>query len=217
MNADRDMIQELQRLKMAWLAAEESGNKQEQIALIRNLSTHPEVQAELVDFIAAYYATSSYEDEPLLTLTQRANATALERVMGATTTQVSTASPSIATLSELRKARNLTKQAAARGLRLSADVWEQFERGAIELASLSQRQLERLAGFFQVSSEQFGSLLTDSSPSFVLNRRQTRQGVRKAAQEEANDDGDKGGKKQSFKRVISRSTMSEEDKQFWLS
>ena len=217
MNADRDMIQELQRLKMAWLAAEESGNKQEQIALIRNLSTHPEVQAELVDFIAAYYATSSYEDEPLLTPTQRANATALERVMGATTTQVSTASPSIATLSELRKARNLTKQAAARGLRLSADVWEQFERGAIELASLSQRQLERLAGFFQVSSEQFGSLLTDSSPSFVLNRRQTRQGVRKAAQEEANDDGDKGGKKQSFKRVISRSTMSEEDKQFWLS
>ena len=212
MNADRDMIQELQRLKMAWLAAEESGDKQEQIALIRNLSTQPGVQAELVDFIAAYYATSTYEDEPLLALTQRANATALERVMGATTAQVSTSSTSIATLSELRKARNMTKQAAARGLRLSADVWEQFERGAIELASLSQRQLERLAGFFQISSEQFGSLLTDSSPTFVLNRRQTRKGVQQSSQEEASEP-----KKQSFKRIIARSTMSEEDKQFWLS
>ena len=213
MNADKDMIQELQRLKMAWLAAEESGDKQAQIALIRNLSTQPDVQANLVDFIAAYYATSSYEDEPLLALTQRANATALERVMGTVATQASTASTSIVTLSELRKARSMTKQAAARGLRLSADVWEQFERGAIELASLSQRQLERLAQFFQISSEQFGSLLTDSSPTFVLNRRQTRKGVQQSSQEEATTE----PKKQSFKRVISRSTMSEEDKKFWLS
>jgi transcriptional regulator with XRE-family HTH domain len=217
MNADRDTtyMNELQRLKMAWLAAEESGNTQAQVALIRDLSTRPNEQAALVDFIAAYYASSTGEDEPLLALTQRANATALERVMGTAATQVSpvNASAAIATLGELRKARNLTKQAAARGLRLSTDVWEQFERGAIELASLSQRQLERLAQFFQVGTEQFSSLLTDSSPTFVLNRRQTRQGVQKASQEEAASE----HKKQSFKRVISRSTMSAEDKQFWLS
>ena len=213
MNVDREMIQELQQLKMAWLAAEESGNKQAQIALIRNLSTKPDVQADLVDFIAAYYATSTYEDEPLLALTQRANTVALERVMGVMATETSAASSSIATLGELRKARNLTKQAAARGLRLSADVWEQFERGAIELASLSQRQLERLAAFFQINPEQFGTLLTGSSPTFVLNRRQTRQGVKKAPKEET----DSEAKKQSFKRAISRSTMSEEEKKFWLS
>ena len=215
MNADRDMtlIQELQRLKMAWLAAEESGDKQAQIALIRGLSTRPDVQADLVDFVAAYYATSSYEDEPLLALTQRANATALERVMGATPAQNTTASASVATLSELRKARNLTKQTAARGLRLSTEVREQFERGAIELASLSQRQLERLAAFFQVDTGQFGTLLTGSSPSFVLNRRQTRQRVQKSTHDETATE----PKKQSFKRAIARSTMSEEDKQFWLS
>lgn len=213
MNTDRDVTQsnELQRLKMAWLVAEESGDTEAQVALIRNLRNRPDEQAVLVDFIASYYASSTYQDEPLLALTQRANATALEHVMGIAATSVSTvnASTSIATLSELRKARNLTKQTAARGLRLSADVWEQFERGAIELASLSQRQLERFSQFFQVSGEQFGSLLTDSSPTFVLNRRQTRKGVQEEASNEA--------KKQSFKRVVSRSTMSEEDKQFWLS
>ena len=215
MNSDRDTIHtsELQQHKMAWLAAEESGDTQAQITLIRNLSQHPYEQAALVDFIAAYYATSTYEDEPLLTLTQRANATALEHVMGGSAISPSSASvsSSMTTLSELRKARNLTKQTAARGLRLSTDVWEQFERGAIELASLSQRQLERLAEFFQINTEQFSSLLTGSSPTFVLNRRQTRKGVQ--AQEEATS----GPKKQSFKRILSRSAMSEEDKQFWLS
>lgn len=215
MNADKDITHtnELQQLKMAWLAAEESGDKQAQITLIRNLSSRPEVQTALVDFITAYSATSAYEVEPLLVLTQRANATALERVLGTVATQASPANAAIATLSELRKARNLTKQAAARGLRLSTDVWEQFERGAIELASLSQRQVERLAQFFQVSADQFGSLLTGSSPTFILNRRQTRQGVQQASQQEAKGE----FKKQSFKRVISRSTMSDEDKQFWLS
>jgi len=200
---------------MAWLAAKESGDTEAQVALIRNLSNRPDEQAALVDFIATYYVASNYEDEPLLTLTQRANATTLERVLGTVAPSVSPVNvpAPIATLGELRKARNLTKQAAARGLRLSTDVWEQFERGAIELASLSQRQLERLSQFFQVSTEQFGSLLTDSSPTFVLNRRQTRQGVQKASQEEASSE----LKKQSFKRIISRSTMSEEDKQFWLS
>lgn len=217
MSNERDTTQtnELQRLKMAWLAAEESGDKQAQVSLMRNLSNHPDEQTALVDFIAAYYATSSYQDEPLLALTQRANVTALERVLGTSATYVTSqnAPASLATLSELRKARNLTKQATARGLRLSTDVWEQFERGAIELASLSQQQLERLAQFFQVSADQFGSLLMGSSPTFVLNRRQTREGVQKTTQEE----GASEPKKQSFKRVLARSTMSAEDKQFWLS
>ena len=105
----------------------------------------------------------------------------------------------------------MTKQVVARGLHLSTDVWEQFERGAIDLVSLSQRQLQRFADFFQVSGEQFGQLLDNSSPSFVLNRRQTREGVRQE-QEASQKQG-----KQDFKRAITRSTMSDEDKQFWLS
>ena len=229
MNNNKKILssQELQQIKLAWLTAEASSDKQAQLELLRSLNSQPNEQAALVDFIAAYYASTGYEDEPLLPMTQRAGATALGRVLPtpvpiAQTMVASEAQMTQATtLSELRKARNLTKQATAKGLRLSADVWEQFERGAIELASLSQRQLERLSQFFQVGIDQFGTMLTASTPTFVLNRRQTRQGVQ---QEEASERGKQGKQekqekqeKQSFKRVVSRSTMSAEDKKFWLS
>ncbi len=185
---------ELQRLKMAWIAAKESGDTQTQFNLLRD---HPAEQDQLIDFIAAYHATDRKNDEPVLALTQRACQTALERAFAPQTVAAS--------LGELRKSRNLTKVAVAKGLRLTIDVWEKFESGAIELVSLSQRQLDRLSQFFQVSSEQFGTILNNSQPSFTLNRRQTKEGAQK----------EQGPQKQSFSQAIARSTMSKEDKKFW--
>lgn len=185
---------ELQRLKMAWIAAKESGDTQTQFNLLHD---HPAEQDQLIDFIAAYHATDRKNDEPLLALTQRACQTALDRAFAPQTVAAS--------LGELRKSRNLTKVAVAKGLRLTVDVWEKFESGAIELVSLSQRQLDRLSQFFQVSSEQFGTILNNSQPSFTLNRRQTKEGAQK----------EQGPQKQSFSQAIARSTMSKEDKKFW--
>jgi transcriptional regulator with XRE-family HTH domain len=191
---------ELQRLKMAWLAAKEAGDTQTQFSLLRD---HPGEQAALIDFIAAYHATGGAkpvaEDTPLLALTQRAYQKALERVFAP---QVA-----IANLGELRKQRNLSKVDAAKGLRLSVDVWNKFEEGAIELVSLSQRQMERLATFFQVSIDQFSNLLSNSQPAVTLNRRQTGEASRKEQQ---------APKKQSLAAAIARSTMSKEDQRFWL-
>jgi transcriptional regulator with XRE-family HTH domain len=193
---------EIQQLKMAWLAAKEAGDTQTQMRL---LNDYPEQQAELINFIAAYAATAGTERaEPLLPLTQRALQSALNRVFAPEMVAVQVTEIN---LSELRKSRELSKLAAAKGLRLSLDVWEKFEAGAIELVSLSQRQLERLAQFFQVSTEQFGTLLSNSQPAFTLNRRQTREGARSEQQ---------GPRKQSFAEAIAHSTMSKEDKRFWL-
>ena len=193
---------EIQQLKMAWLAAKEAGDTQTQMRLLRD---HTEQQAELIDFIAAYTATAGAETaEPLLPLTQRALQSALNRIF---TSEMAATQVMVTSLSELRKSRQFSKLAVARGLRLSLDVWEKFEAGAIELVSLSQRQLERLAQFFQVSTEQFGTLLSNSQPTFTLNRRQTREGAHSEQQ---------GPRKQSFAEAIARSTMSKEDKRFWM-
>lgn len=183
----------LQALKMAWLAAKEVGDTQAQLRLLRE---HPTEQADLITFIAAYAATEGQNEEQPLVLTQRAMQTALERVF---------VGPQIvpATLVELRKQRNLTKLSVAKALRLSADVWQLFEDGTIELVSLSQKQLDRFAHFFQVSHEQFGSMLSNSQPSLGINRRQTKSGVQQEA------------KKMSLKQAIARSTMPKEDKKFW--
>ncbi len=192
---------ELQRLKMAWLAAKEDGDTQTQMRLIRD---NPTEQEALIDFIAAYHAISKTEREvtepntPLLALTQRACQHALERVFEPQL--------AVATLSELRKSRRLNKVEVAKALHLGIDVWNKFEEGAIELASLSQRQLQRLADFFQVSVEQFSTLLGHSQPTFIVNRRQTREAANK----------EQGPRKQSFADAINRSTMSKEDKELWL-
>lgn len=191
---------ELQRLKMAWLTAKETGDTEAQMRLLQD---YPQEQDALVDFIAAYSASggaSSVElDTPLLPLTQRALQASLERVFEA--------QPAIASLSELRKSRSLSKVDVAKGLRLSVDVWNKFESGAIELVSLSQRQLERVAQFFQISIDQFSTLLDSSQPAITLNRRQTRAASKSEQQ---------GPQKQTFAEAIARSTMSKEDKQFWL-
>jgi len=192
---------ELQRLKMAWLAAKETNDTQTQIRLLRD---HPTEQEALIDFVAAYHATSRTDvenvapDVPLLALTQRACQSTLERVFEPQL--------AVATLSELRKSRHLNKVEVAKGLHLGVDVWNKFEEGAIELVSLSQRQLQRLAEFFQVSVEQFGTLLDHSQPAFTMNRRQTREAA----------DKEQGPRKQSFADAINRSTMSKEHKQLWL-
>jgi transcriptional regulator with XRE-family HTH domain len=196
------MTSDIQKLKMAWLAAKETGDVQMQMRLLRD---HPEQQAELIDFIAGYAATTGTDKaEALLPLTQRALQSALDRVFSPETATIQVIA---ANLGELRKHRQLSKLAAARGLRLSLDVWEKFEAGAIELVSLSQRQLERLAQFFQISTEQFSTLLSNSQPAFTLNRRQTRVGARSEQQ---------GPRKQSLAEAIAHSTMSKEDKRFWL-
>jgi transcriptional regulator with XRE-family HTH domain len=100
----------------------------------------------------------------------------------------------------------MKKTTVAQGLRLSLDVWNKFENGAIELASLSARQLERLAQFFHVSVEQFSTLLTASQPATTLNFRQTREAASKQ----------QGPQRQSFADAIGRSTMSQQDREFWL-
>jgi transcriptional regulator with XRE-family HTH domain len=192
---------ELQHLKIAWLAAEEAGDKQTQFALLRD---YPDAQEALIDFIAAYRITEPGETNAqlvdLLPLTQRAYATALERVYG-----LSMAS---ADLRQLRVQKGLSLAEAARGLHLGIDVWKKFEDGVIELFSLSERQLARLAHFFQVSAEQFAGMLNNSQPLPALDRRQTAQAARRTSDRR---------KKQSFDEAIKKSTMSKEQKKEWLA
>lgn len=191
---------ELQQLKIAWLAAREAGDTQTQLDLLRD---HPAEQAELVDFIAAYHASGGdiweVPDTALLPITQSALHTVLDRVFDEQLV--------LANLTELRKHRQLSRVAAAKGLRLSLDVWSKFESGAIELASLSQRHLERLAFFFQISVDQFASLLTNSQPALSMNRRATQDAARSEQQ---------GPQQQTLAEAIKRSTMSKEDQRFWL-
>jgi transcriptional regulator with XRE-family HTH domain len=190
----------VQHLKMAWLAAEEAGDKEEQLALLRD---HPDAQESLIDFIAAYRITESREENAqqveILPLTQRAFATTLDRVF----------SPSVARggLRKLREQTGLNLVETARGLRLGIDVWKKFEDGVIELVSLSERQLERLANFFHVGVEQFGTMLNNSQPIPTLDRRQTAQAARNTLSRQ---------KKQSFAEAVKKSTMSREEKKEWL-
>ena len=193
---------ELQQLKMAWIAAREAGNTQAQIQLLRD---HPEAQEALSDFIIAYTATSRADvaegaaTTELLPLTQRAMQTALGRVFE---NQMAAAN-----LTDLRTRRGMSLVAAARGLRLGADVWKKFEQGAIELVSLSERQLERLASFFDVSAEQFGLILNNSQPQMTINRRQISTAARSEQQ---------SPKKQTFAEALEKSAMSKEEKKLWL-
>src|SRR5579883_3487312 len=187
---------EMQQLKRAWLAAKEAGDTQAQMNLLLN---HPEAQEMLIDFIAGYAATAiepGQAEEDLLPLTQRAYQTALERVFDR---QAEVAATTL---------RGLTLVNAAKSLRLGVDVWKKFEDGVIELASLSQRQLERLASFFQIGAEQFGTLLSNSQPAMTLNRRQTGEAARR--QEQHNQ------KKQSFAEAIEKSSMTKQEKKLWL-
>jgi transcriptional regulator with XRE-family HTH domain len=191
---------ELQQLKMAWIAAKESGDTQTQITLLRD---HPEAQAALIDFIAAYHATNREEavaqETSLLPMTQRAAQTALERIFDRQAVASS--------LQELRTKHGLSMVNAARGLRLSVDVWKKFESGAIELLSLSESQLARLASFFQVTADQFGAMMNNSQPSLTLNRRQTSSAARSAQQ---------SPKKQGFAEAIEKSAMTKEEKRYWV-
>jgi transcriptional regulator with XRE-family HTH domain len=185
---------------MAWLAAREAGDMQTQMSLLHD---HPAEQATLIDFIAAYHASGGSEaidqGEPLLRLTNRACLSALERVFAA---QVA-----FANLAELRKSRSMSKVEVAKSLRLTVDVWNKFEAGAIELVSLSRHQIERLALFFEVSIDQFSELLHSSQPALTLNRRQTKEAALQP----------QGPQKQSFSEAVERSTMTQEDRQFWLN
>lgn len=192
---------ELQQIKLAWLAAEEAGDTQTKLALLRD---HPDLQDALIDFVAAYHVTSPAGVEPaILPMTQRAMQSALSRVFVPQAVAVPAAS-----LRELRTLRGLSLAEAARGLRLGIDVWKKFEDGLIELSSLGERQLGRLAAFFQVTGEQFGALLTSSQPAFAINRRQTAEAAHQAEQQPTPG--------QSFAEALARSTMSAEDKQEWL-
>jgi transcriptional regulator with XRE-family HTH domain len=166
------------------------------------LRDYPEAQDALIDFIAAYRITepgvADTQQADLLPLTQRAYASALERVFSST----------VASLRDLRTQKGLSLAGAARGLHLGVDVWKKFEDGAIELLSLGERQLARLAHFFQVSAEQFSNLLNTSQPAFTLDRRQTAQAARSNQISQ---------KRQSFAEAIEKSTMSKEEKQEWLA
>jgi transcriptional regulator with XRE-family HTH domain len=191
---------ELQQLKMAWIAAKEAGDRERQLALLRD---YPDAQDSLIDFIAAYHITEPGEENvqqvEILPLTERAFATTLDRVF----------SPSMAQggLRQLREQTGLSLVETARGLRLGIDVWKKFEDGVIELVTLSERQLERLANFFHVGVEQFGTMLNNSQPIPTLDRRQTAQAARNTFSQK---------KKQSFAEAVKKSTMSREEKKDWL-
>jgi hypothetical protein len=189
---------ELQQLKMAWVAAEEAGDLAAQFALLRD---HADAQDALIDFIAAYriIASTGPEAETISPATQHALQLALERVFD---------SPiAVADLRSLRARQGLSLTQAARGLRLGADVWKKFEDGVIDLVSLSERQLGRLAQFFHVSAEQFGHMLLNSQPAITINRRQTTQAARESQQ---------APQKQSLAEAIQNSNMTKEDKKEWL-
>ncbi|HEX7737618.1 MAG TPA: hypothetical protein VF458_22405 [Ktedonobacteraceae bacterium] len=191
---------ELYRIKLAWLAAEEAGDTRAKLALLHD---HPDLQDTLIDFIAAYHVTSPAGAEPeILPLARRATRSALQRVFAP---QPVVAAAPAASLRELRGLRGLALAETARGLRLGIDVWKKFEDGLIELSSLGDRQVQRLASFFQVTSEQFGAMLNQSQPAFTLNRRQTAEAAKQTRQP-----------KQSFTEALEKSTMSPEDKQVWL-
>ena len=193
---------ELQQLKMAWLAAEEAGDTSTKLALLRD---HPDLQDALIDFAAAYHITGPAGAEPeILPLTRRAMQSALKRIFAPQPVAEPVAA---ASLRELRSRRGLSLAEAARGLRLGIDVWKKFEDGLIEMTSLGEHQLARLATFFQVTGEQFGTLLNASQPAFTLNRRQTAEAARKNQQ---------GTSKQPFSDALEKSTMSPEDKALWL-
>lgn len=193
---------ELQAIKMAWLAAEEAGDMRAKLALLRD---HPDLQDSLIDFIAAYHVTSPAGAEPeILPLTRRATQSALARVFAPQKAAATVVTPA-ASLRELRNLRGLALAETARGLRLGIDVWKKFEDGLIELSSLGERQLNRLAAFFQVSGEQFGAMLNQSQPAFTLNRRQTAAAAKQTRQP-----------RQSFAEALEKSTMPSADKQEWL-
>lgn len=191
--------QELQHLKMAWLRAGDSGDRTTQIALLRD---NPDAQDELTDFIAAYHIieTAPTESEALSPRTERAAQTAMQRVFGSPLAH--------ADLRSLRARMGLSLTQAARGLKLGADVWKKFEDGIIDLVSLSERQLGRLAQFFHVSAEEFGTLLSNSAPVPTLNRRQTSQAARESEQQTT--------RKQSFAEALEKSSMTKAEKKEWL-
>lgn len=192
---------ELQQIKLAWLVAEEAGDTQTKLALLRD---HPDLQDALIDFAAAYHVTSPAGAEPeALPLARRAMQSALSRVFAPQPVAVPAAD-----LRELRSLRGLSLVETARGLRLGIDVWKKFEDGLIELSSLGERQLARLANFFQVTGEQFGTLLNGSQPAFAINRRQTAAAARQGEQQST--------PKQNFAEALAKSTMLPEDKQEWL-
>lgn len=191
--------QTLQQVKMAWIAAKEAGDAQAQVALLRD---NPGLQDDLVTFIAAYHATeidaAAAGDKQLLPMTRRAMQTALQRVF--------TPQAAPATLAELRKQRGFASVSdAAKALRLGADVWKKFESGLIDLASLTEKQLDRLARFFNISASQFGTLLAGSQPGMTMNRRQTASGARQQQ------------KSQTFAEAIEKSDMTREEKRLWLN
>jgi transcriptional regulator with XRE-family HTH domain len=191
---------QLQQIKMAWLAAEEAGDTQTKLALLRD---YPDLQDVLVDFAAAYHITSPAGAEPdILPLSLRAVQSALKRVFETQPVAVTASN-----LRELRSQRGLSLVETARGLKLGIDVWKKFEDGLIELSSLGERQLVRLAVFFQVTVDQFGTLLNGSEPAFTLNRRQTAEAARREQQSLA---------RQSFIEALEKSTMAPEDRQAWL-
>jgi 2-oxo-4-hydroxy-4-carboxy--5-ureidoimidazoline (OHCU) decarboxylase len=194
---------DLQQLKMAWIAAKEAGDTQAQVILLRD---HPDAQAELSNFIAAYHATDVVESatmpslQPaLLPMLQRASQVALERVFSP--------QPQLTTLQQLRTQRGLTMVAAAKGLQLGVDVWKKVESGAIELVSLSEHQLQRFAHFFQVNTAQFSDMLSNSQAAITMNRRQTSTAARSKQQ---------SPRKESFADAIQHSTMSKAEKRSWL-
>lgn len=203
--------EELQQLKMALLAARDAGDTQQQLSIFKN---YPDHQGELIDFIAAYHASGAAQadvagateiEEPspaLELLTQRA----LQRAMQ----QVFTPQMAVKTIAELRKATHQHKPAIAQGLRLSMSMWEKIERGTIQLSSLSQRQLGRLADFFQISAEQFATLLSNSYSVDPVYRRQTREAARNMRHKTDRTSAE------NFADAVKHSDMSEEDKRFWL-
>lgn len=104
-------------------------------------------------------------------------------------------------LSELRRALGFSKREVAFALRLSTDVWNTLEEGTIQLETLSLTCLSELAQRLQVSGETFKQLLVNSRPAPHGVCQRNRSGTPPVPQ--------------SFATVLTRSSMSLEDKQYW--
>jgi hypothetical protein len=112
--------------------------------------------------------------------------------------------PDIETLAQLRRARELSKKTIASTLRLSVDVWHKLENGAILLETLSSDCLNTLAQGLQITREELLRLLTHKHASTQNSMCYTTR--RPVLLPEP----------QSFATAITRSSMSREDKQYWL-
>lgn len=160
--------------KMEMVAARERG---ESGALLRVLTTYPQVTAELTEFNAALVATTGYEREELTPAVEAIAARARARAFVTAFPQPrvahaeSVGQRAIATLRGLRRARGLTMKGLAARLGLGTDVVGGLESGYIRAASAPERLVHALSDALNATADQIRlALQTQASLAPALLR-----------------------------------------------